>query len=83
MTDGALISFHYIFKRKTTMIKISQAVVEMPANLFVVSKFPCACEGKEVSGLLGITPIWKIILITQIFFNLMFSCYCVNGSRFH
>ena len=48
---------------------LSQELAGMPANLLVVPKFPCACEGKEMSGLLGITPIWKAFLITQIFFN--------------
>lgn len=62
MTNGALISFHHIFKRKAAMI-LSQELAVMPANLIVVSKFPCACEGKEMSGLLGITPIWKAFLI--------------------
>ena len=57
----------HLSKRKTTMIKISQAFVEMPANQLVVSKLPCACEGKELSGILGIVPVWKVIWITHFF----------------
>lgn len=67
-----------ISKRKTT-IKISQAFVEMPGDSLVVSKFPHAHEGKVVSDLLGIVPIWKITWIAPI----CLSCHCVNCFRFH